>query len=98
MKKVNSAQSNKHNDDFVCNLSTLKSTCWKQKNGESKYKMKIKSSSRLNGGGVKMRGRIMTKIELGPDHNQNTPSGGFEQVTMDRIVLRSTKFVITNEF
>ena len=30
-------------------------------------------------GGVKMRGRIMTKIELGPDHNQNTPSGGFEK-------------------
>ena len=29
-------------------------------------------------GGVKMRGRIMRKIELGPDHNQNTPSGGFE--------------------
>ena len=31
-------------------------------------------------GGVKMRRRrIMTKIELGPDHNQNTPSGGFEK-------------------
>ena len=31
-------------------------------------------------GGVKMRGgRIMRKIELGPDHNQNTPSGGFEK-------------------
>ena len=79
-KKVNSAQGNKQNDDIVCNLSTLKSTCWKQKNGESKYKMKIKSSSRLKGG-VKMRdGHIMTKIELGPDHNQNTPSGGFEKV------------------
>ena len=31
-------------------------------------------------GGVKMRRRIMRKIELGPDHNQNTPSGGFEKV------------------
>ena len=34
-------------------------------------------------GGVKMRRRrrrrrLMRKIELGPDHNQNTPSGGFE--------------------
>ena len=31
-------------------------------------------------GGVKIGGGgIMTKIELGPDHNQNTPSGGFEK-------------------
>ena len=30
-------------------------------------------------GGVKMRRRLMRKIELGPDHNQNTPSGGFER-------------------
>jgi len=32
-------------------------------------------------GGVKMRRRrrIMRKIELGADHNQNTPSGGFEK-------------------
>mgnify|MGYP001313246492 CR=1 FL=1 len=34
------------------------------------------------GGGEKMRRRrrLMTKIELGADHNQNTPSGGFEKL------------------
>ena len=40
-------------------------------------------------GGVKMRGRIMTKIELGPDHNQNTPSGGFEKKKQKTIVYFS---------
>ena len=32
--------------------------------------------------GVKKRG-IMTKIKTGPNHNQNTPSGGFEQSSYD---------------
>ena len=35
----------------------------------------------MGGGGGKMRRRrLMRKIELGADHNQNTPSGGFEKV------------------
>ena len=39
-------------------------------------------------GGVKMRRcGIMTKIELGPDHNQNTPSGGFELHLMSHMYV-----------
>ena len=56
--------------------------------------MKMKSSSRLNEGGVKKRRRrrrIMTKIETGAHHNQNTPSGGFEKVIVKVYKVRQMR-------
>eukprot|EP00493_Phyllostaurus_siculus_P021777 UN22105 len=59
---------------FHFEINLLETETW-----ESKYKMKSKLVAAKWGGGKNASSSSHDKIELGADHNQNTPSGGFEK-------------------